>query len=618
MRRGLIIVVVAVVAVIIVLLIGASVLNVNRFRPKIEAELQTKLNRAVTLGQLHLKLVPFSIRVDGLTIRESPAFPSASPFATAKEVYVSASLLSLIRGDPKIKSLTLQDPQIELIRNAAGVWNFSDLGASGTQSAKSKDDNSTSQFVLDKLKLNNGQVAVTDQHAQTPRTVYNHIDLTLAGFAPGKQFGIDVAAHLPGQGKELLAFTGQAGPLAQVNTPLTGHLTIQQVSLAAFNGITNGAFFRNTDAVASGTANIASQSGNTNCTGTLTLTNAVVRGTKLGYPIDAQYDLSLNQKGDQIQVKTASLKIGPTVVSLAGDIDSAAKPANLNLQLSTNNASIPDLLSLISLFGGSPNANDQLKGSLTANLALRGAASAPNIQGDLSASALQTQEVIFNNAHASLNLRLTLDSTSNLAQTLNGVVNLNATNGRLKNVNILNELARVGKFLNSTPAHAGSGSDLQRLTGTFNVQNGVATTTNLAAALTEGSLSATGSLNLVSEGIDMRVTVVLANNVSNQVGGTGIGGFMNAALANNNGELVLPVLVTGTMAHPVFAPDVQAIAKMKMNRLLPTTGDPSKLTNGIIGSVLGGALGQQSNSRNKPQPQNPLNSILNQLGKKKH
>jgi hypothetical protein len=84
---------------------------------------------------------------------------------------------------------------------------------------------------------------------------------------------------------------------------------------------------------------------------------------------------------------------------------------------------------------------------------------------------------------------------------------------------------------------------------------------------------------------------------------------LNTVLANNQGELVIPVLVTGSMAHPVFAPDVQAIAKMNLNHLLPTSSDPAKLATGLLGSVLGGATGQQQKQNNKQQ--NPVNSILN-------
>src|ERR1700761_161951 len=124
MRRLVIVVSIAVAAIVILLVLAATLFNVDHFRPRIQAELQNKLGRQVTLGELHLPLFPFSIKVDGLTVGESPAFPSPHPFATAKEVYASADLMSLIHGTPQVNDLQLNQPQIELIRNAAGVWNY--------------------------------------------------------------------------------------------------------------------------------------------------------------------------------------------------------------------------------------------------------------------------------------------------------------------------------------------------------------------------------------------------------------------------------------------------------------------------------------------------------------
>src|SRR5438309_9071646 len=125
----------------------------------------------------------------------------------------------------------------------------------------------------------------------------------------------------------------------------------------------------------------------------------------------------------------------------------------------------------------------------------------------------------------------------------------------------------------------------------------------------------------------MHVNAVLGNQVSQSVGGSGIGGFLNTALSNSKGELVIPVNVTGTTSHPVVTPDVQALAQMKVKNLLPTSGDPTKLTTGIIGAVsgkkgIGGVLNQalgggqqqpQKSGNQGTQDQNPLNSIFKQL-----
>jgi len=125
----------------------------------------------------------------------------------------------------------------------------------------------------------------------------------------------------------------------------------------------------------------------------------------------------------------------------------------------------------------------------------------------------------------------------------------------------------------------------------------------------------------VNQGLNMHLIAVLDKGFSQSVGGTGIGGYLNTALANKNGELVLPVIVTGTTSHPVVTPDVQKIAQMKVNNLLPTAGGLLNSKGGAdLGGLVGGLFGgQQQHQTAKPgQPQqppqsNPLNDALGQL-----
>jgi hypothetical protein len=240
------------------------------------------------------------------------------------------------------------------------------------------------------------------------------------------------------------------------------------------------------------------------------------------------------------------------------------------------------------------------------------------------------KNTLYGSMATNANLNFALGSSTELARSLNGTLGFNVANGQLKNVNILNELSKVGKFLGNAPSQSGNSTALKELSGTLDIRNGLASTNNLKAALDAGSLAANGTLNLVDQAINMRATAVLANSTSQAVGGSRVGGYAETALANNRGELVLPVLVTGTMSHPVFAPDMQALAKMKLNNLLPTVTDPSKLVNavggkkgvgGIVGGLLGGGNGQQPGQngaqQQQQQPSNPVNSILQQFGKKK-
>jgi uncharacterized protein involved in outer membrane biogenesis len=808
-------VVIAVLVLVAVVLIAGFVVagNVDHYRPRVQAELQQKLNRPVTLGHLGLKLFPLSIRVDGLQIGESPEFSTGHPFAVANQVFVGVSLFSLIRGNPEAGELVLDKPKIELVRNTAGVWNYSTLGSSSGSSG------GQTNLPLSNLQINDGQVGYTDQMNNQPRAVYDHIDLKLSGFAPAKQFGIELAVHFPGTGNQTLAFNGKAGPLEQGKNaglpPISGRVKLDQVSLSAVNRFSAGALPPQTDTVASGQADINSNGNTLACKGDLKLENTVVHGAKIDYPIEADYNLSEDRKQEKIQIQSAVLKLGPTTLNVSGDVDAGAKPMNLNLKLVTKDSSITELAKLAGALGVAFNPAYQVKGTVSMDVTAKGPTTAPQLNGSivgkqlqasggeikqpvsvpeidltlspetvmsntftarsgstalsaafslsqyatknknvdatvktdganlaelldianaygveaakgvsgtgklslnvhakgplsdtskllysgtasltnasLTTAALKAQNIVLTNinTNAQLNggvatlsplsanvfggtangtltadlrpatpqcavkmkfagvdtnallsslssmkntlygslaadsdLRFALASGDALTRTLNGMLNFNVTNGQLKNVNILSEISKVGQFLNSAPAQSsGSGTALRKLSGTLNIVNGVANTNNLTAVLDAGSLSANGALNLVSQGINMHMTAVLASGVSQSVGGSKVGGYLNTALSNKQGELVLPVLVTGSMAHPLFAPDVQAMTKMKLSNLLPTSGDPSKATiGGILGGVLGG--GQQQQQKGQPQQQqqqqqNPLNSIFDQLKKKK-
>jgi AsmA protein len=129
-------VLIAIVVIIVILLIALpSLINVNQYHDKIQAELQQKLHRPVKLGNLSLKLLPFSIRVSNAEIGEDPNFNTGRPFATAQDLAVSAKLLPLIRHEVDVNSVELVNPKIELVRNAQGTWNFASLQGQPTQSS---------------------------------------------------------------------------------------------------------------------------------------------------------------------------------------------------------------------------------------------------------------------------------------------------------------------------------------------------------------------------------------------------------------------------------------------------------------------------------------------------
>ncbi|HTK94541.1 MAG TPA: AsmA-like C-terminal region-containing protein, partial [Terriglobales bacterium] len=196
------------------------------------------------------------------------------------------------------------------------------------------------------------------------------------------------------------------------------------------------------------------------------------------------------------------------------------------------------------------------------------------------------------------------EGSQSIARSLNGNLNLDLRNGKIANMDIWYQVASAGQFL-ATGKRPAPFTDLVSLLGDFNVQNGVATTNNLRAVIDGANILGEGSANLADESLNMRVVAVLSKERSQEVGGTGVGGFMMTALANENGQLVIPVLITGSFASPRFSPDMQRIAEMKLKQ---TISNPLGTAGGILGGILGGRKGQtqtQPQQPGQPQPQQP-------------
>ena len=938
MRKLGIALLVILAVVVIVALALPWFLDVNRYHDRIQAELQKRLDRPVSLGRMHLSILPLAFRVENAVIGEDPNFGHGKPFAAAQELYVTAKLMPLIHGDVQVDSVELRNPQIELIRSPQGVWNFSSIGHNATgattapaappqqapqqqqqqQQAAQKSQQQPEAFSLGKLAIRNGQIAITDLQKHQSRAVYDHIDLTVDGYAPGKAFDIDAAAHLPGQGAEKVQLTGKAGPVPEgtlTTMPFDGTLKLDQVAVSAAQKFLNTQALQGVEAIASGDTKIKNENGKIATSGTLKLDNAHIHGTDIGYPISLDYDLSDDLNSDVLNISKGNLKLGSTPLSLSGTLDTKPTPAQLDLKVNASNVSIEEAARLAAAFGVAFDPGMKISGKMNADIHAQGPATKPALNGTLSAtnldmagkdlpspvqvqgidlaltpqnirsnsftastgsttltaqfalanytgpspdidmslktngakigellniakaygvssvngmsgsgtialdlhatgplkntgamnfsgtgaiqqasltmpqitkplqvrnanlkftqnsmivdnlnagvastnatgsvtlrdfSAPQVQfslnadriivaelEALFPNAppakQASLSLvpeayaanppqqpsmlskttgtgslavntiqydtmvlndvrsNVTLDhgliklapltanvyggkdtgsividarpaqpvftittkldqvdankllsSTTGIKQTLygllaanannvtftganadqmahslNGTLDLNLIKGKIVGMDVLHQLTTIGKFLQGGQQADRGYSNILQLTGNFDIKNGLAQTNNLKAVIDGANLGGVGAINLADQTLNMHVTAVLPKSMSDMVGGTGIGGFMNTALANSKGELVLPIIVTGTFQHPSFAPDLQQIAQMRLQNMLPTSQNPGALTSGILGAIMGqkGQPGQQN--QQLPQGQGGLQGILGALG----
>ncbi len=297
---GILILILLVVAIALPFLV-----NVNSFRPTIESQASSALGRKVTIGNLKLSILTGSVSADDLAIADDPAF-GKSPFVTAKALNVGVEVIPLVLNKTlHVTDLTLDRPQIVLLRTPAGKWNFSSLGGSNTSPARDKapasagpkgnaTDQSLQNLSVAKLNVNNGRVSIGDANGKSKPHVYDNVNVTVRNFSFSSQFPFTVTADLPGGGN--LKLDGKAGPLNPndaAQTPLEAKLDVKRLDLAA-SGFVDPS---------SGIAGLADFDGTVASDGRVLRSNGTMKADKLkmsakgspaGRPVEVRYATDYN------------------------------------------------------------------------------------------------------------------------------------------------------------------------------------------------------------------------------------------------------------------------------------------------------------------------------------
>jgi AsmA protein len=191
------------------------------------------------------------------------------------------------------------------------------------------------------------------------------------------------------------------------------------------------------------------------------------------------------------------------------------------------------------------------------------------------------RQVLFGKFNADADMKML--AGEDIAKSLNGAIVLRLSDGKFAGVNLINEISKFAKFFGwnaSQPAF----TDFVKMGGTLRILNGVAQTNDLDVEMNGARLSASGTINLVAQSLDLRLGTVLNPDFSKQVGGTQIGGFMVHALADERGQLIIPSLLRGPFSKLMVTPDTEQFAKLKVKSLASPTGfkDAKQQVQGII------------------------------------
>ncbi|HEV2417982.1 MAG TPA: AsmA-like C-terminal region-containing protein [Terriglobia bacterium] len=157
-RRKTIIVrtVIAAGAIVTVALLLSVFANLDRYRPEIISYLEEKTGLPVEIGRLTLTLSPsLSIRVDDFGLKSPPIFP-VGYVIKAPHIYAKIDAGALLHRQIVVKSLTLEDPIINLISDPDGLWNFENPIPSKNAAAASP------LGIISKVEIQDGRLLVSN------------------------------------------------------------------------------------------------------------------------------------------------------------------------------------------------------------------------------------------------------------------------------------------------------------------------------------------------------------------------------------------------------------------------------------------------------------------------
>jgi AsmA protein len=523
-----------VVALLIVIAIAVPLLvNVNNFRPQIESTLSTTLGRPAKVGNLSLGVFSGSVSADQLSIADDPKFSSA-PFIQAKSLQVGVELMPLIFSKQlNITRIVIDHPEMTLLRNREGVWNFSSLGKSAQPAEKTS--STAANVNVAKLDLNDGTVTVGSISGKRKPIVYNNVNITMRDFSFTDTFPVVASVGLPGGGS--LKIDGTAGPINSTDTALTpvqAKLTLKKLDLSQSAlvdpelGITGSADFEGT---------LTSDGHIAKASGTLKATSLklVPKGSPAGEPVQIVFAVEHDLKNESGKVVQGDIAIGKALAKLGGTYDMRGETTSIHTKLTGQAMQVDDLEAMLPALGVVLPTGSRLKGGT---------------------------------------LSVELDSAGPLNKLVStGWVKMNNT--ALTGFNLASKLSAISAL---TGKQTGTGND----TNIQNLSSDVRYTTEgtrldkidlVIPAL--GTVTGAGTIS-PSNALDFKM-------VANLNGGA-VSGLTQMAGLGNKGSGGIPVTITGTTSNPTFLPDMKGMANSQLKGLM-NGGKSNPL--GALGGLFG-------------------------------
>ena len=556
MKRLLIISGIVIGVLLLVIIAVPLFINVDSFRPDLEKKLSAALNRQVHIGKLDASLLSGGASASDITIADDPAF-NKGPFLKASSVKVGVQLMPLIFSKQlKVTSLTIQKPDITLLKNAAGKWNYSTLGATAQkQKTQPEPSGKAPDVSVDKFEIAGGTVRVghSSGHSAGKESVYQNVNLTAHNISATSAMPFTLSADMPGGGT--LNLDGQAGPLNPTDaakSPLDAKITLKHADLAATGFVDPS----------SGVGGILDFDGQVISDGRKLHSEgkakaADLRVVKGGQP--AKQPVALDYKSEyaldsDTGTINANLHTGNSVTTASGTLSAKGEDTLANLKIVGKNMAVNDVEGLLPAFGVVLPSGASLQGG--------------NINMDLNAAGPLDRLVI----DGPLKIEGTHLSGFNLASKLGAIAAFTGNKGSTDTL-----IQTFSSALRVAPEG-------------IKADNIVLDVPSLGVVTGNGVISGDNSL-------DFKMLVKLSGAANNLLGSlTGV-----SASAQSKG---LPFLITGKTSNPVFRPAIGGGAAADLqNSLLQAVQGKGNKTDGQQNQKpnLQDAIGGLFNKKKKPQ-----------------
>jgi AsmA protein len=566
MKGKLRIVLIVVGVLIVLVLVVPFLIPVNQFRPTIEEKASAALGRKVQLGNMSLSLIGGSLSAENLSIGDDPKFSSA-PFLTARSLKVGVEMIPLIFSKTlNVTGVTIDSPQVTLLHNASGLWNYSSLGGSAAKSSNSS--NSAADLTIKKFALKDGSIIVGATNSQK-RSTYDHVDVAASDVSVKSKFPVTVTADLPSGGKFKL--DGIVGPIDQADTaltPLSAKLNVSSLNLAA-TGFLDPSMGLGGLLDLDGT--LQSKGGEAETKGNAKLSKAlfIAGGSPAGVPLTVDFNTNYNLRKNAGVLNPSALKVGSATARLHGTYASAGEATVVNIKVEGKDMPAKDLEAFLPALGIHLPKGASLQGG-------------------------------------TLNPDLTLSGPTNKLVTT-GTVGLYSA--KLVDFDLGSKMSAISMLAG---IKTGKDLDIEKITTDLRMApDGLRAENFIAVIPALGSLVGAGTIDSKNN-LDFKMVATLANAVASATGGAtsgatgGIGGLLTqvtgAAGGCKGGATTVPFLIHGTASDPKFIPDVGGLAA------------------GVLRSQLGCAGTSAAGSpKTLAQGQNPADAIsaLGGLFKKK-